>query len=178
MSLAGKTIPAMIPMGERLKCLCSCLRSDWPLLHNLNIFSLTTTSTPPTLFVQLFTVSDSAPPMFSIFSVLVTSLLRTKKASVPISSREDLAWKFFRPPPRERVAAGSNRLARLKRLCADATGLSCHFDLGPSFELCVHARRDYTSRHRAHFPATRTVFYPHSLPGTITRFSVVNTTDR
>ncbi|KAI0282857.1 hypothetical protein BGY98DRAFT_1094168 [Russula aff. rugulosa BPL654] len=60
---------------------------------------------------------------FSIFSVLVTSL-RPGKASVPIASREDIvctSMNYFGPPPRGRHA-GSNRLARLKRLCASATG--------------------------------------------------------
>ena len=61
--------------------------------------------------------------MFSIFSVLVTSL-RPRKASMPIASQEDLvctSMNFFAPL---RGHAGSNGLARLKRLCAGATGLS------------------------------------------------------
>lgn len=52
--------------------------------------------------------------MFSVFSVLVTSL-RPAKASVPIASREDLVCTSS-------GCAGSNKLARLRRLWADATG--------------------------------------------------------
>jgi len=111
--------------------------------------------------------------MFSIFSVLVTSL-RPRKASVPIASREDLvctSMSFFAPPGR----AGSNILARLKRLGAGATGLSyVVHTLTPS----VYPRRNHTCRNKAHFPATRSVYYPISLPGTIARFLVFKPTDR
>ncbi|KAF8504722.1 hypothetical protein F5888DRAFT_1631087 [Russula emetica] len=79
------------------------------------LFSYTTSPT--------FYIICSQKNMFSIFSVLVTSLRPRKgKASVPIASREDLActsMSFFGPP---RGRAGSNRLARLNRLCANATG--------------------------------------------------------
>ena len=101
-----------------------CLYSNWPrpcqCWWGCSLpFSFLT---PRHLFI--FTVTVSAPKnMFSIFSVLVT-LLRPRKASLPIESREDLVCpsiNLFGPPLGR---AGSNRLARLKRLCAGATGLS------------------------------------------------------